>query len=131
MKFVASILTLFACLVCVPAKAQDNPPLDQADPIAVLQAVFDAARTGDLSHLPSLCDPNGENDGDTRDICTLTTDSDKLEEFKQWFSSARIEGEAQIKGDSAAIAFVFGPNGDRKEEMNLIKRADKWYLSSF
>jgi hypothetical protein len=97
----------------------------------VVQAIFDAAKNKDIVILTSLCDPKGENDGDTRRICNVAKDSKKLDEFVLWFSKGKVTGKAIIEGDRAMVPFVFGPDGKKKEEMNLIKRDGKWYLYSF
>jgi len=36
-----------------------------------------------------------------------------------------------FEGNYAKVKIKFGPNGNKDETMNLVKRADKWYLSSF
>ena len=39
--------------------------------------------------------------------------------------------EPIIRGNKAEIEFAFGPNSDKLEKMNLIKRNDFWYLLGF
>ena len=36
-----------------------------------------------------------------------------------------------ITGDEAKVNFVFGPNLERNETMNMQRISGKWYLSSF
>ena len=104
--------------------------VDQSKPEAVLQAVFDAAKTQNFDMLKGLCDPKGESDGDTKRICELS-DKDK-EQFVQFFATGKIVGEATIEGDNAEVKFTFGPEGQTKDEtMKMIKRDGKWYLKSF
>jgi len=103
--------------------------LDQTKPENVVEAVFKAAKSGNFEELKLLCDPNGENDGDTRRICELT-EEDKAE-FVEFFKDGKVSGQAAINGDEAEVPFTFGPGGTETETMRLIKRGDKWYLYSF
>jgi len=111
--------------------SEEKKPLDFTDPVKVVQAIFDAAKNKDIVILTALCDPKGENDGDTRRICEVAKDPKKLAEFVTWFAKGKVTGKAVIKGDRAVVPFLFGPDGKRKEEMHLIKRAGKWYLYNF
>jgi len=104
---------------------------EETGPEAVLQIVFDVANTGDFEALGNLCDPLGENDGDTQMICDLSTVETNRESFIEYFSKGRIAGEAVVNGDSAEVPFLFGPNGDADETMGLIQRGGKWYLLDF
>ncbi len=70
------------CCSSLPALAE----VDFTDPEAVTTAIFEAARTGDDSELASLCDPLGENDGDTRQyICEMTAISEGWSEYVTYF----------------------------------------------
>jgi tetratricopeptide (TPR) repeat protein len=102
-------------------------------PESVVQAVFDAAKSGDFAPLKELCDPLGENDGDTQMICDMATDDTNREEFVQYFATGKISGEASIspQGDRAEVPFLFGPDGEREETMELINRDGQWYLFGF
>jgi hypothetical protein len=113
------------------ADTEKKPAVDFTDPVKVVQAIFDAAKNKDIVILTTLCDPEGENDGDTRRICDVAKDTRKLDEFVLWFSKGKVTGEAVIEEDRARVPFIFGPDGNKKEEMNLIKRDGKWYLYSF
>jgi hypothetical protein len=107
--------------------------VDFTDPASVLQAVFDAAQSGDFSALQNLCDPLGENDGDTQRICDLATDDTERASFVEFFEKAKINGDVQISpdGSEAGVPFSFGPDGQEEETMKLINRDGNWYLSSF
>jgi hypothetical protein len=102
-------------------------------PESVVQAIFDAVKTGDLSFLKELCDPQGQNDSDTQMICDAATDETNREEFLQYFAIGGINGAVQISpgGDRAKAPFVFGPDGDQEETMELINRDGQWYLFGF
>jgi len=100
-------------------------------PEEVLQIVFDAATTGDFEALANLCDPLGENDGDTQTICDLSKVETDRESFIKYFSKGTIAGDAVVNGDSAEVPFLFGPDGDAEETMGLIQRDGTWYLLDF
>jgi hypothetical protein len=105
--------------------------VDHSDPVKVLQAVFDVAKGADAAVLGELCDPLGKNDGDTRRICDLSSGFESNDEFVLYFRNARINGEAVVDGTLASVPFLFGPDGDREESMELVQRDGKWYLSAF
>ena len=132
MRYLLSALLAFLVTapLTTPASAK-KPRVDHEDPVKVLEAVFTAARSKDPSALASLCDPEADNDGDTKRICTLTKDADGWDEFVTYFKKAKVSGEAVIVEDRATVPFTFGPDGTDKEEMRLIRRGDHWYLSSF
>jgi hypothetical protein len=81
--------------------------------------------------LPGLCDPTGANDGDTKQICNIgQAPKDKQDEFVKYFEKGKVVGDAEISGDSAKVKILFGLNGNKKEEFNLVRIDGKWYLSS-
>jgi tetratricopeptide (TPR) repeat protein len=102
-------------------------------PESVVQAVFDAATSGDFASLQALCDPLGENDGDTQMICDLATDEANRDEFVQYFAAGKINGDAMTSpdGEKAEVPFLFGPDGTSDETMELINRDGQWYLFGF
>ena len=143
-RYISFTLSVFFCttLLSMNVSAKSEPPpkrptkhakvtVDHSSPSAVTEAVFAAARTNNASALSGLCDPKGENDGDTRKICILTTKHRKWKEFVRYFAKAKLRGKTMIKKNRAKVPFFFGPNGKRKEEMNLIRRGENWYLMSF
>ncbi len=104
-----------------------------SDPVILVQIIFDAAKSGNFIVLKNLCDPLGENDNDTQMICDLATDDSEADSFIEYFEKGKINGDAQISpnGNEAAVPFLFGPNGDDEETMELINRDGQWYLSDF
>lgn len=102
---------------------------NMSDPASVLEAVFEAARSGDTSHLPGLCDPQQENDGDTRDICTMTPNHPRWPQFRSVFVGGTIAGPPRIGGAGAEVDFYFA--GGKKETMKMVRRGSEYYLSSF
>lgn len=117
-------------VVTVVAAAAAAAP-DQSTPDGVVQAIFDAAKAKDASGLKGLCDPKGENDGDTKRICEVAADSKDWKEFLQYFSKGGIQGKARVDGDKAQVSILFGPDGLKPETFNVVRRDGKWYLSSF
>jgi len=123
------------------SKEEDNQTftLNSKIPANVVNAIFYAARTQDFQILGELCDPEGKGDGDTRRICDLAfskkNDEYTREEFVEVFKNGKVSGsttnESNEWGDFADVPILFGPKGDKKETMNLVKRDGKWYLSSF
>ena len=114
-----------------PFRITPEPEIDFTDPVSVLQAVFTAARTEDFGILSGLCDPLGENDGDTAMICAMSEDHPEVEMFIEHFATGRVIGEALIVGDRARVDFTFGPDGDEGETMGLVRRDGRWYLIDF
>ena len=108
-------------------------PVNFLTPTGVLQAVFQAAQMEQYSYLADLCDPLGENDRDTQMICDLAEDETNRASFVEYFAAGKIDGEARISpdGNTAEVPFLFGPDGNQKETMKLIKRNGRWYLFEF
>ena len=122
-----------AYILAVAANVSASPAAASTPPESVVQAVFDAAKSGDFSGLKNLCDPLGENDGDTQAICGLATDAANRDEFVQYFSTGKVNGSAQISpaGDKAQVPFLLGPDGDSEGTMTLVNRDGQWYLFDF
>jgi tetratricopeptide (TPR) repeat protein len=104
-----------------------------AGPESIVQTIFDAAQSGDFAALEGLCDPLGENDQDTQMICDLAADPTNREDFNQYFAVGKINGDAKISldGAQAEVPFLFGPEGDRQETMEMVNRDGQWYLFAF
>jgi hypothetical protein len=112
--------------------AASKPAFDQTDPSQVVSMIFAVAGgKAEAKMLAELCDPQGENDGDTRRICDNAAGFDAGGEFAMFFKEGKLKGPARVQGDAAVVEFLFGPNGDESESMELVRRGDKWYLSSF
>lgn len=120
----------------------DNP---NASPESVMNTIFQAAKTGEVGVLKFLLPPYDQNgempcDGDCIALCNPGNESMKadlrhnyisIEDFKNHFSNAKIIGSPTIKGNEAQVNFVFGPNLEINETMNLQKINGSWYLNSF
>lgn len=123
------LLLTLAATGCAPATPE--PPTPFGDPAGVLEAVFEAARSGETDVLRGLCPADGSGDGDVRDICAMTPEDEGWDEFVEWFALGRVTAAPMIRGDHATVRFVFGPGGATPEEMRLIRVEGRWYLSSF
>lgn len=134
-----AILTLVGCSSSVSTDsengdAKDEPvTVDHSTPEAVLEAVFEAAASEDFSYVANLCDPKKGNDSDTDRICELMEEGHEEDhsEFVTMFKNGEINGETVFKDDKAEIPFLFGPEADQEETMDLIKRGENWYLFQF
>ena len=115
-----------------PTDAAAPEGLDQSDPSQVVSTIFEVARgTVPPTVLAQLCDPGGENDLDTRRICDNARGFEPEGEFAMFFRRGKVNGPAVINGDVATVPFLFGPDGDEAELMDLVKKDGKWYLSAF
>ncbi|MEM9217110.1 MAG: hypothetical protein AAGD25_22540 [Cyanobacteria bacterium P01_F01_bin.150] len=139
MRIPAIIAVLFLLAGCGNAPTQpdasgESPAVKSPEtPEGVVKTIFEVAKTQDFSQLQSLCDPQGENDDDTQRICDLATDEESQASFVQYFEKGEVSDAVQISedGTQASVPFVFGPDGDQTETMELINRDGNWYLSSF
>ena len=113
------------------ARAGKRGTVDHRNPVKVTRAVFRAARTKNPSLLRGLCDPKGQNDGDTRRLCTVKRGTKGWRQFLKYFARGRVTGRPTIRGNRAKVSFRFGPRGKRSETMNLVRRGRFWYLYSF
>ena len=119
-----------------PLPNGDEPILEeeynfQSDPKAVVEEVFNAARTKDYSKLSLLVDPDGESDEPTTHICAVATaDKARQDEFVEFFQKGQVIGEPEINGITAVVQIKFGPDGTHEETFYLVQRKGLWYLGS-
>ncbi len=125
MKKLVYVLLMAAPILLMSSCGSSTSSSDpHASPESVVQAVFDAANSDDLSGLSTLCDPEGENDGDVQQICEAA--ENMHDQFVAYFKDGEITGEAEIEGDNGKIPVKFN-NGD-EDHMKCIQRDGKWYL---
>lgn len=136
---VATVAVVAATLVGCGGPAAGTTPAPPSIPFSVIppepvvQAVFDAAKSGDTSKLAHLCDPTGRNDQDTQDICDLANapdDSSSVRAFRRDFSKGAIRN-TDVTGSKSTIDFTYGPDGTKTGKMTLVQRDEKWYLSGY
>lgn len=119
-----SIVTFCPCAQSAD-KFHDNP-------VSVVQAIFNAAKTGNYAQLASLCDPSQKGDGDTKMLCSMNEQASEVKrEFREQFKKGRVIGKAQITGDVARVKIKFGADGKQDEEFRLLRIEGKWYLISY
>ncbi len=98
----------------------------------VAEQVFNAARTGEVAILGTLCDPVGELDFNMQRLCRVPEfDKVKKEDFMNYFKTGSVLGDPLIVGNLASVKVKFGQDGTREETFEMIKRDGKWYLSRF
>jgi len=103
----------------------------QDKPEGVIKFLFDSAKNKAFGKLRYLCDPYGENDGDSKGICFIEMQPVEMQnQFVKSFKNGRIIGEPKIENDKAVIEIAFGQNSDRLEKINLVRRMNKWYIVS-
>ena len=117
-----------------------------SSPESVMNTIFQASQSGEVGILKFLLPPYDEQsgeipcDGDCKALCNPGNESMREElkgnyvslgDFKEYFSKAKIIGNPSITGDEAKVNFVFGPNLERNETMNMQRIKGKWYLRSF
>lgn len=105
--------------------------VDHSDPVAVVQAMLAVAETEQWDLLGGLCDPTGDNDGDTRRICELATTPDDRGEFAEVFGGGAVGEGAEVDAEAGRASVPFTFDGGRGETMELVMRDDRWYLYSF
>jgi hypothetical protein len=128
----ALALTLAGCGSDVVDKTQrDGFQVDHDNPSSVVEAIFVVAKGADAKILGGLCDPNGQVDLDVRRICEYAHGFDPEGEFPMFFGEGKVAGPHQILGDRAWVPFLFGPNGDKRDTIQLVRREGKWYLEQF
>ena len=148
-------LILFFLLVVSFSKAQAQTNnvfvVDFKDPKSVVNALFYSAQKKDFQILPLLCDPFGENDGDTKSLCGLyqiiSNPSENygneitpniVSEFVRLFQNGKLNGQItyeELDGVKYVnVPFLFNhPSGPSRsnESMKLVNRYGNWYFYSF
>jgi len=103
----------------------------QVMPKKVVEQLILAAKNEDFSKLQYLLDPYGEFDEDVFQVCYSYINEEGKQEFVETFENARIMNEYEYGPDKAGIEIAFGSSSNKLETLKLIRRMDRWYLSSF
>ncbi len=122
---VAATFIMLAAAGC-SSKTTEN---SQESPRAVAETIFNTAKSGNYDALASLID--SEADSDSKMIAQAAVDKKIQEEFKTHFKNGKIVGDPVINGDKASVNILFGPDGDKEETFEMVKREGRWYLQSF
>jgi hypothetical protein len=108
----------------------NNSPKDpQADPRALAEAIFDAAKNENYASLPTLVDADA--DGDSKMIAQAASDVNIQKEFKKHFEKGKVSADPVVNGEAASVKILFGPDGTKEETFEMVKKDGKWYLHSF
>ena len=105
-----------------------SPLSAHATPSSVVRAIISAADRSDPDGLAGLCDPRGENDGDSKRICDMNRSSHDWSEFVELLRGA-VVGETEVSGASARVLVAFGADRGGEETFELVLRDGLWYLS--
>lgn len=127
-------VALWVVLASACAKEIHDPrsaDVDFSDPKSVVGSIFFAAEHGSTAHLAGLCDPTGAANPEARRVCAAHPGASDWDSFRRAFARGRLNGEPRIHGDHARLDFLFGPEGDDGETMELVRRGGRWYLSAF
>lgn len=135
-RLVFPILVIFISLIVscgteVTDKTAPDSLTVESRPEAVVELIFAAAREGDPGLLDSLCDPEGRGDIETRRICDYAAGFDREGEFPMFWGMGKVAGPAMVADSKALVPILFGPRGDRRDTLELVKRGEKWYLLRF
>jgi predicted small secreted protein len=133
MKKATIMIAVIAALVITGCNNDKKSGAGKADPQsspgAVAETIFDAAKSGNYQTLPQLID--SEADGDSKRIGSVASDPAMQEEFKKYFAKGKMNGEPLVEGDKASVKILFGPDGDKEETFEMVKKNGNWYLKSF
>ncbi|MEP7255398.1 MAG: hypothetical protein ABI666_06455 [Ferruginibacter sp.] len=139
MKFVSvTFITIIIFTACNgKSKDTDQSTLtamaDQSTPQTLAEAIFSAARNGDLSQLKNICDIPSEADRDSKEICEIINADDKSKEsFKIYYSNGKVDGEPLIEGDKARLNIKLSSSESSlifvRKVFNMAKKDGKWFL---
>jgi len=126
---IIAVIATLAMASCSNNKTDGKKTAPQSSPGAVAETIFDAAKSGDYQDLPKLID--SEADGDSKRIGSVASDPAMQAEFKKYFEKGRLNGEPVIDGDKASVKILFGPDGEKEETFEMVKKDGNWYLKSF
>lgn len=126
MKIFISICIMTAILSTGCSGKAGDP---QADPKALAEAIFDAAKSGNFQSLSAYIDSDA--DGDSKRIGQAATDPGIQEDFKKYFAKGKVSADPVIEGEKASVKILFGPDGTKEETFEMVKKGDKWFLHSF
>ncbi|MEI9946137.1 MAG: hypothetical protein WDN26_18180 [Chitinophagaceae bacterium] len=129
MKKTTVVLSILASLAFTGCSEGSKKADHQNSPEAVAETIFKAAKTGDYEALPAIVDKDA--DSDSKRIAAVASDPAAQAEFKKYFEKGKLNGEPMIEGDKASVKILFGPEGDREETFEMVKRDGHWYLKSF
>lgn len=103
----------------------------QDTPEGVIKYLFSSAKSRDFNKLRYLCDPYGEGNKNSRKISFVNIYPLEMQnKFVSSFENGRIMGEPKLDDEFATFEVAVGVQSDQLEQIKLVKRLDKWYISS-
>jgi hypothetical protein len=105
--------------------------LDYKDPVSIVEAVFYAAKTGDIDVMMNLCDPSVLNDYTTENMCFIELEERVIKRFMEQFESGEIVGDVEFEHDFAYVNVIGIDKSDKIHTFTLIERYGNWFLFSF
>lgn len=121
------IVLAMGTMIATGCNSQPKDP--QADPKALAEAIFDAAKSGNYATLPAFI--AADADGDSKMIAQAASDENIQKEFKKHFEKGKVSADPEINGEAASVKILFGPDGTKEETFEMVKKDGKWYLHSF
>ncbi|MCM4155677.1 hypothetical protein DHD80_06635 [Gramella sp. AN32] len=104
----------------------------QNEPSAFADTILKKIQQKDFKNLNVLCDPWGENDSLSMNICWLEYDlSENKKKWSRHFEKYDISEIPDVDPQIRKFLVVSDPLQNRNIEMQLVKRGDHWYLLNF
>ncbi|MDX1629316.1 MAG: hypothetical protein R3345_11490 [Fulvivirga sp.] len=106
-----------------------DPSKIHGSPASVMETIFEAANSGDVSKLKFLCNPYSDTEADVKLICNVPSWPPwEKEHFIEYFKGAEITGNVRIFENEAQVPFKFKSG---HESMKMIRIGEMWFLQSF
>lgn len=104
----------------------------QETPQGVINHIFQSAKDHNYDNMRYLIDPYGEFDTDAFQICYIEIYGEEgQQEWSETFKNGRIMGDPKYDEDKCTIEIAYGLGSNKLENINLVKRMNHWYLTSF
>ena len=133
-RFVTLIALCLAVAACgievqrrpVSGSGSGGGGVDQGSPTALANAIFAAAKSGNLDGLASIVDEH--SDQEAKDIGNVSrTDAEFQAMFRKHFANGRVVGEPFLDDDGGAyVAIEYGKAGDKEKLLVMSKEGNKW-----
>jgi hypothetical protein len=111
--------------------AEEEYILDYKDPKNIVEAIFYAAKTGDIDIMSNLCDPKVYNDEAVEKLCFIEINDRVIRKFTNDFINGKVVGEVEYEQSYAKVKVTGIKNSTRVKTFTLIKRYGNWFLYSF
>lgn len=124
-----TLIIILAMVTFITTGCSSTSKDPQTDPKALAEAIFEAAKSGNYTLLPSFV--SADADGDSKMIAQAATDEKIQKEFQKYFEKGKVSADPVINGETASVKILFGPDGAKEETFEMVKKDGKWYLQSF